>query len=510
MLSRHYHHHHYRGRQRKTSSKSKDERENGSSASEMSAIVNYAFGSRYVVEDMPKYKLPEQSTDARVVYSAIKSDMNLDGNPSLNLATFLTTWMEDEALKLATDCIGKNYADMNCYPQSLEIQNRCVSILADLFHADETIKACGSFVVGSTEGCLLGGLAMKKNWQNRRKREGKPIDKPNIIMSSAVQVAWKKFCTFFDVEPRYVNITHDRFVIDPEKAASLIDENTIGVVAILGSTYTGHYEPVKELNAAIERVNREKGLEVGIHVDAASGGFIAPFLSPNLEWDFRVPLVRSINVSGHKYGLCYPGVAWIIWRDESWLPKELIFELHYLGGVEKTFELNFSRSMSPMICQYYNFLRLGRAGYTRIMQSCMNNVRYLKECLDEMDRFDIISQLEDSVPLISMKLKDHVKGYTVYDLQSKLKEDGWMVPAYKLAEDADDIHILRMVIKESFTRDLAENLLDSFKKAISYFEEKERERLEKEAKGKEFNLRVMKEKLEQRENPNRKAGHSVC
>lgn len=508
--------------------------------------TSMAFATRYKISELPKYELPDESLDPRTAYRLVVDEMSLDGNPTLNLATFVTTWMEEEALQLVIQTVGKNMADHNIYPQTIEIQNRCVQILAHLFHSPEVDNkreervsmeqeeqqeelqieneemlqqqqqqsslptsstfssvmttpsttpepldsktesqereirsglsepnGTGTCCIGSSEALMLCALAMKKKWQHQRRQKGLSTDRPNMIMSSSVQVAWKKFCCYFDVEPKYVPLTPERYVMDVDMALDLIDENTIGVVMMLGSTYTGHYEPIKQMNDKLLRFNEEKGFDVGIHVDAASGGFVAPFLSPDLEWDFRLPLVKSINVSGHKYGLVYPGVGWCLWRQKSDLPRDMVFDLHYLGGVESTASLNFSRPASQMILQYYNFLRLGREGYTTIMENCRNNANYLTERLKEMEVFDILSD-QESVPLVAFKLKDHITNFTVYDLASKLRESGWILPAYTLSENAEGVKLLRAVIRESFSQDLAELLCRSLAQAIAYFKVKER------------------------------------
>jgi glutamate decarboxylase len=470
-----------------------------SHTAQASTLHSFAYGGRYTDHKLPKYKIPNNSSDPRCVYQVIKDELSLDGTPTLNMATFLTTWMEPEANQLLLDTAGKNYADMNCYPQTFEIQNRCVAMLAQLFNSQEEHDVTGTYCVGSTEGCMLGGLAMKKIWQKKRKEKGLDHYHPNIIMCSTVQVAWKKFAAFFDVEPRYVNISHDRFVIDTEEACKLVDENTIGIVMMLGSTYTGHFEPIEEMNNALLKLNGEKGFDVAVHVDAASGGFVAPFLYPDLLWDFRLPMVRSINVSGHKYGLTYPGAGWVLWRESKHLPKELIFELQYLGGTEETYTINFSRPSSQAVLQYYNFLRLGRDGYTKIIQNCKDNAEFLTKKLNEIGIFNILSTEETSLPLVAFKLNDNIQDYTVYDLSAKLKENGWIVPAYNMAEGAEDINILRVVVKEQFSKDLGVKLIHALKEAIKFYEEQEQKQEKK-----------FKERIAMGENNDGKVGQSVC
>ena len=327
------------------------------------------YGSRFTTQPIPKYEIPESGMPAEVAYQLIHDELNLDGSAALNLASFVTTWMDEEAQRLFSETLNKNYIDQDEYPQTTEIQNRCINILARLFNAPEHGSAIGTATVGSSEAIHLAGLAFKWNWRKRRQALGKPTDRPNIVMGENVQVCWEKFARYFEVEPRLVPLTHHRFILGVNEALAQVDENTIAVVGILGSTYNGEYEPIQELNDKLVEINRRTGWEVPIHVDAASGGFVAPFTSPDLSWDFRLPLVKSINVSGHKYGLVYPGIGWIIWRDRAELPEDLVFHVNYLGGDQPTFNLNFSKGASQIVGQYYNFLRLGRDGYVQIMQA---------------------------------------------------------------------------------------------------------------------------------------------
>lgn len=288
------------------------------------------YGSHFAAQDLPKHEMPEGEMPREVAYRLIKDDLTLDGTPTLNLASFVTTYMEEEAEKLMVECFNKNFIDYEEYPVSADIQNRCVNMIARLFNAplhDEKAQVMGTSTIGSSEAIMLATLAMKKRWQAKRKAAGKDFSKPNIIMNSAVQVCWEKAARYFDVEEKYSFCTNDRFVIDPEEAVNLIDENTIGICSILGTTYTGEYEDTKKINDLLI----ERDIDCPIHVDAASGGFVAPFVDPKLEWDFRLEKVVSINVSGHKYGLVYPGVGWVVWRDPEFLPKggSLSFSLEY-------------------------------------------------------------------------------------------------------------------------------------------------------------------------------------
>ncbi|GLT74168.1 hypothetical protein SLA2020_459810 [Shorea laevis] len=360
------------------------------------------FASRYVHNPVPRFKMPEESMPKEAAYQVINDELMLDGNPRLNLASFVTTWMEPECDKLIMAAINKNYVDMDEYPVTTELQNRCVNMIAHLFHApigDDEI-AIGVGTVGSSEAIMLAGLAFKRKWQHRQKSQGKPFDKPNIVTGANVQVCWEKFARYFEVELKEVKLREGYYVMDPEKAVEMVDENTICVAAILGSTLTGEFEDVKRLNELLTKKNKETGWDTPIHVDAASGGFIAPFIYPDLEWDFRLPLVKSINVSGHKYGLVYAGVGWVIWRNKEDLPEELVFHINYLGSDQPTFTLNFSKGSSQIIAQYYQFIRLGFEGYKNIIENCMENARVLREGLEKTGRFDILSK-EVGVPLVA-------------------------------------------------------------------------------------------------------------
>ena len=316
----------------------------------------------------PRRRIPDDEMDPEVAYQIVHDQLMLDGNARLNLATFVGTWLEPQARRLMDETFDKNMINKDEYPQTAEMEMRCVDMISRLWHAPDPEDSPGCSTTGSSEAAMLGGLALKRRWQDRRRAEGKPIDTPNIIFGTNVQVCWEKFARYWDVEPREVPVEGDRLHIDPEGAAALCDENTIGVVGILGSTYDGSYEPIAKICKALDKLQERTGLDIPVHVDAASGGFFAPFLEPELEWDFRLERVVSINASGHKYGLVAPGVGWIIWRDEEHLPEELIFKVNYLGDIMPTFALNFSRPGAQVVAQYYNFIRLGFEGYRRVQQ----------------------------------------------------------------------------------------------------------------------------------------------
>ncbi|CAI9270656.1 unnamed protein product [Lactuca saligna] len=432
--------------------------------------LHSTFASRYVRTSLPRFKMADQSIPKDAAYQIINDELMLDGNPRLNLASFVTTWMEPECDKLIMSSLNKNYVDMDEYPVTTELQNRCVNMIAHLFHAPigEDDAAVGVGTVGSSEAIMLAGLAFKRKWQAKRKSQGKSCENPNIVTGSNVQVCWEKFARYFEVELKEVKLKEGYYVMDPEKAVEMVDENTICVATILGSTMNGEFEDVKLLNDLLMKKNEETKWETPIHVDAASGGFVAPFLYPNLEWDFRLQLVKSINVSGHKYGLVYAGVGWVVWRTKDDLPDELVFHINYLGSDQPTFTLNFSKGSSQIIAQYYQFIRLGFEGYKDIMANCHENTMVLKEGLEKMGRFNIISK-DIGVPLLAFSLKDSSK-YTVFNISESLRRFGWIVPAYTMPPDAQHISVLRVVIREDFSHSLADRLIADIVKVVHELE----------------------------------------
>ncbi|XP_075510438.1 glutamate decarboxylase [Primulina tabacum] len=435
-------------------------------ASQSDVSVHSTFASRYVRDSLPRFKLPENSIPKDAAYQIINDELMLDGNPRLNLASFVTTWMEPECDKLIMASINKNYVDMDEYPVTTELQNRCVNIIARLFNAplEEGQAAVGVGTVGSSEAIMLAGLAFKRKWQNKMKELGKPCDKPNIVTGANVQVCWEKFARYFEVELKEVKLRDGYYVMDPEKAVEMVDENTICVAAILGSTLNGEFEDVKLLNDLLLKKNKETGWDTPIHVDAASGGFIAPFLYQELEWDFRLPLVKSINVSGHKYGLVYAGIGWVVWRTKVDLPEELIFHINYLGADQPTFTLNFSKGSSQVIAQYYQLIRLGFEGYQNIMENCQENAMVLREGLERTERFNIVSK-DHGVPLVAFSLKDN-SHHNEFEISEMLRRFGWIVPAYTMPPDAQHVTVLRVVIREDFSRTLAERLVSDIEKVL--------------------------------------------
>ncbi len=429
-------------------------------------LLTPAYGRRAMTSPIPKYKLPEHEMMPDTVYDIIHDELMLDGNARLNMATFVTTWMEPKAEKLMAECFDKNMIDKDEYPQTAAIEERCINIVSDLFHAPD--EGVGASAIGSSEAVMLAGMALKWRWRDRRRAQGKATDRPNLVLGANVQVVWEKFCRYWEVEPKYIPMEEGRYVITPEEVIAATDENTIGVVAILGTTFTGEFEPIEAINDALVKQNADTGWEIPMHVDAASGGFVAPFLHPDLKWDFRLPLVKSINTSGHKFGLVYPGVGWVVWRHHEDLPKDLVFHVNYLGGDMPTFTLNFSRPGNQVIGQYYNFLRLGRAGYTQIMTAMRDIATGLSAEIANIGPFELVSDGSD-IPVFAFKLKDNVDNYSVFDVSDKLREYGWQVPAYTMPEHAEDVAVLRIVVREGFSGDMAIMLLDDIRKAVTHF-----------------------------------------
>ena len=429
------------------------------------------YASRGMTHSVLRNVLPEESMDPHSAYQLIHDELALDANPALNLATFVTTYMDDEADRLMIETFNKNAIDWDEYPQTVALQDRCVNMLSRLFGASEHQDGVGTATVGSSEAIHLAGLAMKFRWRNARTAAGLPCDRPNIVMGGNVQVCWEKFARYFDVEPRYVPLTPTRFIIGVDEAMALVDENTIGVVGILGSTYTGEYEPIAELDTALTTLcdahgGADAGWDVPVHVDAASGGFVAPFLTPELLWDFRLRRVRSINVSGHKYGLVYPGVGWVIWRESADLPQELIFEVDYLGGSHANFGLNFSRGASQIVAQYYNFIRLGRQGYSEIMKSLAETARWLATEVGRLSGVTVVAGGAD-LPVVCLRLSEDMP-FSVFDLSDRLRLRGWVVPAYGMAADAESVSVLRIVVREGLSRDMADCLLADLVAALAH------------------------------------------
>lgn len=432
--------------------------------------LNPIFARPGEIDAAPRFKMPKQSMLPETAYQIVHDESMMDGNARLNLATFVSTFMDKNADKLYQEAFDKNAIDKDEYPETTRIETYCWHMLADLWHAPNPMQSLGASTTGSSEACMLGGLALKRRWVERRKKEGKSTDKPNLIMSSAVQVVWEKFCNYFDVEARYVPISMEHKVLDGTDLEKYVDENTIGVVAILGVTYTGMYEPVQKISDALDEIEAKTGLDIPIHVDGASGAMIAPFVQPDLAWDFRVKRVASINTSGHKYGLVYPGLGWIVFKDKKLLPQSLIFDVSYLGGTMPTFTLNFSRPGAQILLQYWTFLRFGFEGYTEIQQATMKIAQYLAKEIGKLPQFSLWNDASD-IPVFAWMLNDESsRKWTLYDLSDRLRMKGWLIPAYPMPDSLTDLTVQRIVVRNGLGMDLADQLIDDIKTEVKYLE----------------------------------------
>jgi glutamate decarboxylase len=414
------------------------------------------FGNRFITQEVPSREFPDDGMPAVDAMRLVAEDLALEGIPVRNLATFVTTWMEPEAQRIITDNLHRNFIDHAEYPRTAEIEQRCIRMLADLFHAPG--ETTGARTQGSSEAIMLGALSLKWNWRKRQESAGRPTTSPNLVFGGDVHVVWEKFCRYFDVEPRIVPLQPGRYTIGPDDVHAHIDENTIGVAAVLGTTFTGHKDDIVGINDLLVRLKGERGLDVPLHVDAASGGFVWPFLYPDSAWDFRLEQVRSINVSGHKFGLVYPGIGWLVFREKSDLAPDLVFEENYLGKTDSTFTLNFSTGSAMVLAQYYNFVRYGRPGYTYVMRSMQENARTLNEKLRELGTFELIGDEEEQLPLVAFRLAGE-QPYDEFDVAWQLSaERGWMVPAYTLPPDAQDVTIMRALVKQTMSREHVDTL----------------------------------------------------
>ncbi|MGW0557088.1 glutamate decarboxylase [Streptomyces sp. NPDC002926] len=410
----------------------------------------------------PKHRLPDGPMPPSTAYRLVHDELMLDGNSRLNLATFVTTWMEGQAGVLMAECRDKNMIDKDEYPRTAELERRCVAMLADLWRAPEPSAVVGCSTTGSSEACMLAGMALKRRWMLRNSDRYPATARPNLVMGINVQVCWDKFCTFWEVEPRLVPMEGDRFHLDPQAAADLCDENTIGVVSVLGSTFDGSYEPVAEVCAALDALQERTGLDIPVHVDGASGAMVAPFIDEELVWDFRLPRVSSINTSGHKYGLVYPGVGWALWRSAAELPEELVFRVNYLGGDMPTFALNFSRPGAQVVAQYYTFLRLGRDGYRAVQQTTRDVAVGLADKIAALGDFRLLTH-GDQLPVFAFTTAPGVQNFDVFDVSRRLREQGWTVPAYTFPANREDLSVVRMVCRNGFSEDLGDLLLEDLR-----------------------------------------------
>ena len=423
------------------------------------------FGNRFLTEPAPAHHFPHAGMSPTDAMRLVAEDLAMEGDPQRNLATFVTTWMEPEAQRIIAENLHRNFIDHAEYPISADIEQRCVRMLADLFHAPGETTGCRT--QGSSEAIMLGALSLKWKWRQRREAAGLPVDHPNLVFGGDVHVVWEKFCRYFDVEPRIVPLAEDKYTIGPDDVAPHVDENTIGVVGVLGTTFTGHMDDLVGINRLLADLKHERDLDVPMHVDAASGGFVWPFLYPDSAWDFRLERVRSINVSGHKYGLVYPGIGWLVFREKTDLAEDLVFYENYLGKTDATFTLNFSTGAAMVLAQYYNFVRLGRDGYTYVMRQMQQNAHALAAQLEKTGRFQVIGEGLEQLPLVAFRLKPGAS-YDESDIAWQLSaERGWMVPAYTLPPKAEKVKIMRALVKETMSREQVDRLTADLEAACS-------------------------------------------
>ena len=434
------------------------------------------FGSKGMREPAPSEFIPKHKTPAAIAYQIVKDETFPQTQPRLNLATFVTTYMDDYGTQLMNEAVGINYIDETEYPRVAVMCGRCINMVANMWNTPEKAEwKTGAVGIGSSEACMLGGVAAWLRWRERRKAAGKPYDKPNLVMSTAYQVVWEKFCQLWQIEMRTVPITREHTTLDIAKAISMCDENTICIVPIAGVTWTGMNDDIEALDQALEEYNRKTGYEVPIHVDAASGGFILPFLNPEKKWDFRLKWVLSISTSGHKYGLVYPGLGWVVWKDKKYLPKEMSFSVNYLGASITQVGLNFSRPGAQILAQYYNFIHLGMEGYKEIHSNSMDIARYCHKAISKIPCFENYSDKLEN-PLFVWYLKpeyDKTANWTLFDLQDKLMQSGWMVPAYTMPKDIEDMVVMRIVVRQGMSRDMADMLITDIRTAVAELEKLE-------------------------------------
>lgn len=435
-------------------------------------LLDDVYASWDLAQIMPKYRMPPREHTPEHAFSVVRDELMLDGNSRQNLATFCQTWTEPQVHELMDLCVDKNMIDKDEYPQTAEIEARCVHILADLWNSPDAANTVGCSTTGSSEAAMLAGMAMKWRWRAKMKAAGKPTDKPNMICGP-VQICWHKFARYWDIELREIPMEPDRLLMTPEEVLKRCDENTIGVVPTLGVTFNCAYEPVKAVADALDKLEKDANLDIPMHVDGASGGFLAPFCAPEVEWDFRIPRVKSINTSGHKFGLTPLGVGWVVWREASDLPEDLIFDVNYLGGNMPTFALNFSRPGGQIVCQYYNFLRLGKEGYEKIHGACYDTAQYLAEEVGKLGPFEMLydGDPKGGIPALAWKVKDgfDTGGYTLYDFADRLRSRGWQVPAYSLPANCEDVVIQRILVRHGVSRDLGALLVEDMQQCLDYF-----------------------------------------
>lgn len=450
------------------------------------------FGSQQMREPAPAEFIPKHKTPSEIAYQIVKDETFPQTQPRLNLATFVTTYMDEYGTKLMNEAVGINYIDETEYPRVAVMCGRCINMVANMWNSPEKAEwKTGAVGIGSSEACMLGGVAAWLRWRDRRRAQGKPYDKPNLVMSTAYQVVWEKFCQLWQIEMRTVPITREHTTLDIDEAIKMCDENTICVVPIAGVTWTGMNDDIEALDKALDKYNKKTGYDIPIHVDAASGGFILPFLNPKKKWDFRLKWVLSISTSGHKYGLVYPGLGWVVWKDKKYLPDQMSFSVNYLGASISQVGLNFSRPAAQILAQYYNFIHLGEEGYKDIHSNSMCIAQYCHDEIGKMPYFENYSETLEN-PLFIWSLKPEFEKtamWTLFDLQDKLMQSGWMVPAYTMPKNIEDMVVMRVVVRQGMSRDMASMLIEDIVNAVEDLQKLEYptpSRIEAQKKGKVF------------------------
>ena len=430
----------------------------------LEGLTNVAAPGAWLTVDAPQDAIPDTAMSAVAAMRLVSNELAVEGIPERNLATFVTTWMEPEAHQVIDENLHRNFIDHAEYPMTAEIEQRCIKMLAELFNAPG--ETTGARTQGSSEAIMLGALSLKWKWRKRREAAGESADTPNLVFGGDVHVVWEKFCRYFDVEPRIVPLQPGKYTIGPEDVEPHLDENTIGVAAVVGTTFTGHADDVVGINDLLVSTRDEKGVDIPLHIDGASGAFVWPFLYPDSKWDFRLEQVRSINASGHKFGLVYPGIGWLIFREKSDLAEDLVFEENYLGKTDATFTLNFSTGSAMVLAQYYNFVRFGKAGYRLIMEVMQKNAETLAADIRSLGPFQIIGAGEETLPLVAFNLAEE-QPYDEFDVAYQLSaERGWMVPAYTMPPNAQDVKMMRALVKVNLSRSLVDRLVEDIDSAI--------------------------------------------
>ncbi len=420
--------------------------------------------------EVPEDHFPKMGMSSRAAQALVLSDEWTDTNPMLNMSSFVTTYAEPEARSVAHQNMFKNYIDHDMYPQLFAMETRMVKWLHELWNGPKGVEPYGSATVGSSEACMLAGLAHKWNWRQRRQKESKDASRPNMVTGGNVQIVWKKFLRYFDVEPRIVPLKPGQYTLTAEDLDKYVDENTIAVVAIAGQTFTGEDDDIQGIHDWLDAYEKKTGISIPMHIDGASGGFVNPFLYPDYKWDFRLPRVQSINASGHKYGLTPPGLGWVVFRERKIFNEDLVFYVNYLGGEMPTATLNFSRNSMQVAVQYYQFLRLGFEGYKRIMQRTLDNAVALRQRLVDSGYFTIMNDTQ-RIPVVAVTLDKKVKKFSEFDVSNKVREKGWVLSAYQMPPNAESVNSLRVVVRPHINRNVSMKLADDIINACKWLEQ---------------------------------------